>query len=635
MIKFPSLNYLVAHAKESLCRFPLTIGVATAAVFIANYLIECNKNLDNVFPYINAMLALSIGIPLFFCATIVAEKKKIDLKKKITLNLLTTVVLVLIYFSLPAKDSTHNTSMPYIKYGIYNVTAHLLVSIMPFLFSRQLNGFWQYNKALFLRILLAVLYSGFIFIGLVLALTALRLLFDLNIPEKLYFEIWVTTIGWFNTWFFVSGIPHDFDELDRNTKYPKGLRIFFQYVLLPLLAIYLLILYSYAGKILVTWNWPKGLVTYLITFVSILGIFTFLLVYPYGHLKEHSWIKRLSRGYYFLLLPLIVLLYIAIFMRIADYGITINRYGILLLAIWITIVSLYSVMGKTNIKFIPISLAIVLIICLLGPWGIFSVSERSQVNRLKNILEKSKILVDEKIQNETIWNKDSLPKLYAKVEWKNNTVLNDSLHNEVMSILDYLDSYHGFEAIQPWYKQDIHAIINQQQASKSKKETYFPTESEIYMRSMGLKNEWRNQFFQSQYTSYNTANKNNITSLDGYEYLVHFDYFVASSKEAPISTFYLNNEKYELIYNPKNKLTLVIKNNRMQYAFELRPLIDKLSSQQDSQSSIEVPVSNMTLFKSQAALDLRLQFETIEIESRKSEKEIKVIKGNLFIKINK
>ena len=76
-------------------------------------------------------------------------------------------------------------------------------------------------------------------------MTALKLLFDVSIHEELYVEIWIVTIGFFNTWFFVSGIPDDFDQLDTIYEYPKGLKIFSQYVLLPLLGLYLLILYSY------------------------------------------------------------------------------------------------------------------------------------------------------------------------------------------------------------------------------------------------------------------------------------------------------------------------------------------------------------------------------------------------------
>ena len=163
-MRIPSVNYLMAHAKNSFLRFPLTILASFFAVVIGIYLIECHKGITNILPYINVMLCMSLGIPLYFCAAILSIKKKFDRKKILYINLLSTLLLVLIYFTLPGAESTHNTTLPYIKYGLYNATCHLLVSIIPFAFSKQLNGFWHYNKALFLRILLSILYSGFIYV---------------------------------------------------------------------------------------------------------------------------------------------------------------------------------------------------------------------------------------------------------------------------------------------------------------------------------------------------------------------------------------------------------------------------------------------------------------------------------------
>jgi hypothetical protein len=191
----------------------------------------------------------------------------------------------------------------------YLLAAHLFVSFVPFVFSGQLIGFWHYNKILFLRFLAAVLYSTFIYLGLILALGALHLLFEVKIPDKLFFELWITVACLFNTWFFVAGVPKDFEALETRTDYPKALRLFSQYVLLPLLALYLIILYAYGMRILLSGDWPKGIVSYLIICVSVLGSLSFLLLHPYGEQNETAWIKKAGRGYYFLLIPLLFLLF--------------------------------------------------------------------------------------------------------------------------------------------------------------------------------------------------------------------------------------------------------------------------------------------------------------------------------------
>jgi hypothetical protein len=631
VIKLPSIQYLTTQAKNSLLRFPLTIFASLIAVILGIYLVEQGEDISNIFPYINVMLSLSIGIPLYFCVTIIANKKKFDSKKILYSNLLATLVLIAIYFTLPNAESTHNTTLPYIKYGLYNMTCHLLVSIVPFAFSKQLNGFWHYNKILFLRILLSVLYSAFIYVGLIIALTALKLLFDIDIHEKLYFEIWIAIIGLFNTWFFVSGIPTDFDPLDEINAYPKGLRIFSQYVLLPLLGLYLLILYAYGTKILITSNWPKGIVAYLIIFVSILGILAFLLLYPYGNLKESSWIKKVSKGYYFVLIPLLVLLYIAIFMRINDYGITINRYAILALAIWITMVCMYTALGKTNIKFIPTSLAIITILISFGPWGMFSVSERSQVNRLRTILVQSKILVNGKIQNEAIWNQDSLPKFYTTNEYQNEGKLKDTLHNEVKSIIEYLDNHHGFSSIQSWYKQDVNALVDLQKKRDKNKRFYYENEAGVYMKSMGLKDEFINIDDKLLFNNYNAEEIEGFTIISGYDYLIDFDDYYGS-QNLKIKSFKIDNTEFFLSYFDKKKDKLILKSKNDSFKFELGNCIQKLKNDYGNGMKADIPASSMQLTDANATFEVKLEFHSIQIEAKKDGDAIRILRGNIFIK---
>jgi hypothetical protein len=629
-MKLPSINYLIQNAKDSFKRFPLTIISSLIAVIFGIYLIENGKDITNIFPYINIMLCMSIGIPLYFCVTIISNKKGFDKKSNLIINLFATLILVIIYFTLPNSESTHNTSLPYIKYTLYNITCHLLVSFIPFAFSKQLNAFWHYNKILFIRIWTSILYSGFIYVGLIIALTSLHLLFDIKIHEQLYFEIWVVTMCFFNTWFFVGGIPTDFDQLDNIYEYPKGLKTFSQYVLLPLLGLYLIILYTYGTKILILWDWPRGIVSYLIICVSVLGILAFLLLHPYGNQKENLWIKKASKGYYFMLFPLLIILFIAIFMRVNEYGITINRYIILLLGIWLTIVCLYTAIGKTNIKFIPTSLALMLILISFGPWGMFSISEKSQVNRLKNILEQSKILVGNKVENETTWIKDSLPNLHSNSELKNAGRLTDSLHNEVLSILDYLDDHHGFSLIREWYKQDIDSIVNLKNVKK--KNSYAYSEAEIYMKTLGLNYEHINIDNKKTKIEYNASYNISMKTVTGYDYLVDFSRYNYGQEDNDICSFYIDSIEYNLVYSNKPTVKLLLKSKTDTVDFELEDLINKLKKEYGNNPKSVLPVSKMQLVNSGNKFEIKIEFHSIEMESEKNRLHINNLSGEIFIK---
>ena len=349
-MKLPSLNFLFTNAKKSLFRFPLTILSALIGVSISIYLVELNKEIENSFPYINTLLTAALGIPLFFCTAIYCSMSEVNSIKKALIYSSSFLLLIAIFLSLPNSEVTNNTSIPYIKYTIYNIIIHLLVSFIPYLKTKKRNGFWNYNKTLFIRVWTSILYSGVLYLGLIFALFAVDKLFNIDFHEELYFDIYIITAGLFNTWFFVAGIPEDLNNLENETNYPQGLKIFTQFVLLPLLILYLIILYAYILKIVIVWDWPKGIVAYLISGVSILGILAVLLIYPYSNSKENSWIKKFSRIYYFILFPLIIVLFLAIKMRIEDYGITINRYIIILLGIWLVLVSTYFSVGQKNIK---------------------------------------------------------------------------------------------------------------------------------------------------------------------------------------------------------------------------------------------------------------------------------------------
>ena len=121
-------------------------------------------------------------------------------------------------------------------------------------------------------------------------------------------------------------------QLEKDGSYPQILKFFTQFVLIPLLLIYVTILYFYAGKILINWELPRGWVSYLILIFSLFGLLSFLLVHPIAQKKENLWIYSFNRWFYFVLIPLIGLLFWAILYRINLYGITHGRYYVLLLA---------------------------------------------------------------------------------------------------------------------------------------------------------------------------------------------------------------------------------------------------------------------------------------------------------------
>lgn len=615
-MKFISIQHLLQKAKEAFLRFPATILSSFLAVCVCLYLLEYDKEMNNFFPFVNTILCAGLGIPLYFFANIFSERNNFNLTKKAILLVIVTLVLVGIYFTFPSEEFEFLNAKCYIRFVIYNLIAHLLVSFAPYLQKGEMNGFWQYNYNLFIRFCTAVVYSGFLFLGLVFALLAVDALFDISIDGKNYARIFIIVGGLFNTWFFVSGIPKNFTELEQTTTYPKELKFFAQYILLPLLGVYLVILYAYGSKIILSWDWPRGIVSYLIICVSVLGIFTFLLMHPYGKMKENNWIYKFSKAYYFLLIPLIIILFIAIGIRISDYGITVNRYIILALGVWLLIVALSQIFRSRDIKFIPISLSIFLLFMSFGPWSMFSVGERSQANRLKKLLSEKGILVNNKVSNEVIWDVEQLPKLVADNKESNKNLLSDEENREVHSILEYLQFYHGFDALNPLFEQDMESLFS----NEVKKKRNYRNLGKIYAQTLGLK-----KFTFSKLTEYYElkTKENTLKKVSNFDYYLRFQCYSTGSN------FNLEGKDYTISLEDNE---LVVASSDEKINFETLKLANSIFTDYGRKDTRNLPQEAMIFEGELNKYIIRIELNSMNLTDTDGGLKVNNLRGGLLLK---
>lgn len=621
-----SVQNLIQTTKQVILRFPITILSAAMATGIALYLIEQEDNgIDHLFPLLNALLCFALGIPLFFGVKMLSATSK---KSPHILSIGYTIVVLLLialYFYLPDSNATLNPNIPYTRYGIYNAIGHLTVAFAPFLLRNQLNGFWNYNKTLFIRIATSALYSFVLYVGLTIALTALHKLFGIDIEGRRYFQLFVLITGLFNTLVFLAGIPKNINDLESITTYPKPLRIFAQYILTPLLLLYLVILYGYGIKVLITGILPKGIVAYLISGISVFGIFTLLLLYPFQFQKDRKWVKTLSSWYYYLLIPLILLLFVAIGLRIASYGVTVNRYVILVLGIWLFIIAGYFSIGKKNIKIIPMLLAIFLGLVSFGPWGMFQVSENSQVKRLYTLLNEHGLLKESKVQNEVYWVADSLPRLHTVTPNTNHDILPDSIHNEVKSILDYLDEYHGFSAIQGWYNQPLHDF-----ARIVKDSNKYVNESKLFMESLGLPYRSLSNKERTQTTHFTTKNNKEL-SVKNYELVVLQNRIHRNQHcKRPLSLT-INQETYELLMDSVSQ-DLSLTSQQDSFIIHLDTLQKKLIQLHGLSKDKIIPAKDAQIIVRSDRYQLLFAPYSIDVYHRQDSSYINSIGFNLLVR---
>jgi hypothetical protein len=634
-MKLSSIKLMLNHAKTAFFRFPATILSAVVFAFVVIVMIEQDKDFER-FSQLNLLLTSLIGISSFFLAQIFFETYFNSGKQRVATYGFVFILLVLIYLSLPDSNSQFLHAYPYIRYLIFFISVHVMIAIVPFIKERKYNGFWNYNKLLFIRIIITQIFSSVLSTGLLLALGAIKLLFDIELDDKLFPEIYVMVFSIFNTWFFVANIPSDLQALEHQKTYPAGLKIFSQYILLPLLLIYLLILYAYGGKIMLSWEWPKGIVSYLILCISVVGGLTFLLLYPYANSSENQWIKNSTRWYYILLLPLLFMLFFAIVLRLGDYGITLNRYVILMFGIWVSIVSIYTILGKTNIRFIPISLTIILLLSSFGPWSMDNIPKHNQKKRLESLLTQAGIMKNGKLIQETMWPADSTTLNLKEITLLNDKKLNDSLHNEVISIVQYLDQFHDCNVLNDWFTQDMDSIVKDAQTKKWINYNYKTTD--LYLNTLGLSSNPRGETeIPRSESTFELKNKNeNIISVTGYDYAFLFNEYSLTALEGNGTRSLIHdvNKKTEvkeidLLMVQKPNPTLLIKYKNKEFQLALSPLIEKLKLKAKDDNAYEKEDLRLDM----ETMDFKLVVELYEIVIQESKNEMKVgrIQGVAFL----
>ncbi len=385
-VRLPSLGAVIAAALATARRFPLVL-IAGAASSVAAILLS-----DDIGPEAlreRLLAAASLGLPLFTAAALFGERRGPAARGVAAVA--AALALAGVYVAWPGWTEEIRA----LRYVQLSAAFHLAAAFAPFIGRDLPHAFWQYNRALLERGVIAAASSGTLFAGLAIALAAVDQLFGVDVPDQGYFRLWAVIAFTVTTWFFLGGVPADPEALEERRDYPTGLRIFAQFTLVPLVSVYLIILTVYLGKVVVTWDWPSGWIGWLVSGVAAAGILALLLVHPVAEREDQKWVRVFARNFWLAVLPAVVMLWLALWQRIAQYGVTEPRYFLVALSLWLFAVAVYYAVTRSDrIRVIPVSLCAVALASYAGPWSAYAVAERSQTGRLTALLERHGLLRD-------------------------------------------------------------------------------------------------------------------------------------------------------------------------------------------------------------------------------------------------
>jgi uncharacterized protein DUF4153 len=378
-MRFPSIVTLADRAREVLLRFPWTIAAGVLAAVAA--IIATTKNADPEWAHI--AMAAALGLPLTVALTLFAEERGWSATRSAALNAGGVALLALFYLVWAGPERKHEA----IRYFQLSAGLHFLVAVLPFVGQPETGAFWQYNRRLFLGFLRATVFSAVLYLGLAVALVALDKLFGVDVPGELYGRLWMVIVFVVNTWIFLADVPRGLRQLVDDTTYPRVLKVFAQYILTPLVFIYLVMLLAYLVKIVAGGEWPSGWIGWLVTSVAVAGLLGFLLVHPLRDDAGEAWIRTYTRWLFVGLIPAAIVLLVAFWKRVLPYGLTEPRLLGVLLGLWLLAIAVsYTLRQDAGIRRIPVTLAALLLLTLYGPLSVTSISVASQSRRLARLV---------------------------------------------------------------------------------------------------------------------------------------------------------------------------------------------------------------------------------------------------------
>ena len=361
---------------QSVKRFPLTIFLTTATtvLLIITSRVDGATTIETLG---RLAMATALGVPITLSIALAFERMKSSRAAEYGSYALAFCLLILYYFFLLPEFGM----VPITRYIAVTIALYLAFLFVPYFFNR--SGFEMYVIKVLSKLLVTAIYSAILFAGLALTLLTIDLLLGINVSFTFYTNVWLVVAGVFAPCFFLAGLPAINQDIEKET-YPAVLKVLLLYIVMPIILTYTVILYIYFLKTLFTLKWPEGTVSHLVLWYSVFSAGVIFLVYPL--VRDNKFVKFFTAWFPKLVLPAIMVMFMAIAVRINAYGFTENRYFVVALGLWIFGVMLYYSLAKKfkNIV-LPVSLALVALLAVMGPWSAYSVSRNSQNRRFETL----------------------------------------------------------------------------------------------------------------------------------------------------------------------------------------------------------------------------------------------------------
>lgn len=381
------IRSLLSIFKKSIEKFPLTVITILILTLVYTINIE-NDFLSNIVMENIALFGFIFASGTFLIETLWEGKDK----KRI------------IYYIISGLIAWIFTSIANIKndfLGIENSilldrTARILICyiisvLVLAIYNNYKNSqktFGEYVTSTFINICKASIIYGILAIGtLIVASIFIFLILDgesydlVGRMEMLIFGA-----------YYIPNIIYSFYNIESKTT--KFTKVVIKYVLGSLLMAAFAIIYMYIIKIIFSQAMPSNQIFRILAALFILGCPIWTMVDSF---KEEKLFDKINKLLPLLFIPFIILQIYSIGVRIADYGLTEDRYMCIMLIIFEIIYTIMYLMKKEKIEKVLFALIALTIISIIIPYvNMFKASQLSQYHRLRIYKQKTEYTEEEK-----------------------------------------------------------------------------------------------------------------------------------------------------------------------------------------------------------------------------------------------
>ena len=565
---------------DAITRFPLTFIFLIFAAITNALAIESSND------YSKIILTLAVGAFLFIVAQIIYERFLNTALYRYSLMLAALLLTGGYYLSLLlASNISFET-------GLKTFVA-LFALLIAFIYVPSIKEKTDFNSvfmAVFKSFFISAFFSLIIWGGVSLILLAINnLLFTIKNTANIHAANIIFVI--FAPMYLLSLVPiftdkeEDKEDIEKASSCPKFLEILISYILMPITAVYTLVLVSYIIKTIVTVKafWTDNMLEPLILTFSAAVILLYILS---GNLTN-----RFAR-FFKMIFPK-VLVFIVLFQLVSTIiniftgGFVIGRYYVFLFGIYSVITGiLFSILP---VKKNGIAAALVIafaLISIIPPVDAFTVSKTSQISILENTLKKDGMLKDNTVTpNASIPDKDkntirnSIQNInemgYIKqIKWlPNNFEMNDYATDIVIS--DFKNLF-GFS-------YDENAPNNNN------------------LKNVGI---------------YLTLDPCGLLNINGYDFMFTKSFNIPNTSEDNLVSFIKAGKNYSLLQTITNDdciYKVVSSNSKEIISFSLKPAFDEFLNL-NSDKKLLTP-EEATFTNENGSAKISVVFKTININS--------------------